>query len=133
MAHPVVPQLPQFPSVFPIWWVAGTALAGSLTSLLVLWLYGRRSKEAGLTGRQTVIAALVTGASIFAWRLSGNVPELNDDPIGALSPNDWLCPVVTYVVLGIYGALWPPANRTHWARVRALLTIVSFGVNVVTI
>lgn len=70
---------------------------------------------------------------MFAWRLSGNVPELNDDPIGALSPNDWLCPVVTYVVLGIYGALWPPPDRTDWARVRALLTVVSFGVNVVTI
>ena len=78
-------------------------------------------------------AALVAGASIFAWRLSGNIPQLNDDPIGALSPNDWLCPVVTYVFLGIYGALWPPANRSGWEPARALLTIVSFAVNVVTI
>jgi hypothetical protein len=36
--------------------------------------------------------------------LSGDIPELNDDPIGALSPNDGLCPVVTYVFLGVYGA-----------------------------
>jgi hypothetical protein len=128
-----VPQFPQFPSVFPIWWVAGTAIVGTATSLVVLWLYGRRSKHASLTGKQSVIAALVVGASIFAWRLSGNIPELNDDPIGALSPNDWLCPVVTYVGLGIYGALWPPASRTRWEPARALLTIVSFTVNVVTI
>jgi hypothetical protein len=75
----------------------------------------------------------VVGLSILAWRLSGNIPELNDDPIGALSPNDWLCPVVTYVFLGVYGAFRPPPDGVAWDRERALLTIVSLVVNVITI
>ena len=128
-----MPQLPSFPSVFPIWWVAGTAVAGTIASVLVLQLYGRWSKTSTQTRTQSAVAALVVGASILAWRLSGNIPELNDDPIGALSPNDWLCPVVTYVFLGVYGGLWPRGDQTYWERQRALLTIVSFVVNVITI
>ncbi len=128
-----MPQLPQFPSVFPVSWVAGTAAVGAIASLLVIWLYGRWSKASVLTRRESVVTAAVVGLSILAWRLSGNIPELNDDPIGALSPNDWLCPVVTYVFLGVYGAFRTPANLAGWARLRALLTIASFVVNVVTI
>jgi hypothetical protein len=129
-----MPQLPQFPSVFPLWWVAGTATVGAITSFLLLWVCDtRRSKARVLTYRQSIVVALVVGLSILAWRLSGNIPELNDDPIGALSPNDWLCPVVTYVFLGLYGAFWLPENRSGWARLRGLLTILSFAVNVVTI
>jgi hypothetical protein len=128
-----MPQLPPFPSVFPIWWVAGTAAVGTIVSFLVLYAYRRRSKASSLTLLQSVIVALVVGLSILAWRLSGNIPELNEDPIGALSPNDWLCPVATYVFLGVYAAFRPPVDRVGWERLRALLTIVSFVVNVITI
>ncbi len=51
--------------------------------------------------RWSIIASLVVGLSIFAWRLSGNIPELNADPVGALSPNDWLCLAITHVFLGV--------------------------------
>jgi hypothetical protein len=128
-----LPQLPVFPSVFPIWWVAGTALAGVLASLLVLWVLRRWTRIAVPSWKDSILAACVVGISILAWRLSGNIPELNDDPIGALSPNDWLCPVVTYVFLGIYAAFRPPADPTGWVRVRAVLTLVSLAVNVITI
>lgn len=128
-----MPQLPPFPSVFPVWWVAGTALVGAIASFLVIRFASRRLGMAALSAAQSLLASVVAGLSIFAWRLSGNIPELNEDPIGALSPNDWLCPVVTYVVLGIYGAFALPANLPGWQRSRAALAIVSFAVNVVTI
>lgn len=128
-----MPQLPPFPSVFPVWWVAGTALVGAIASFLVIRFASRWLGMAALSAAQSLVASLVVGLSIFAWRLSGNIPELNEDPIGALSPNDWLCPVVTYVVLGIYGAFALPANLPGWQRSRAALAIVSFAVNVVTI
>ena len=128
-----MPQLPPFPSVFPIWWVAATALIGVVASFAVLRLEARLTKSTSMPLREAAFASLVVGLSIFAWRLSGNIPELNEDPIGALSPNDWLCPVVTYVFLGIYAAYRRPIDSAGWAHSRAMLTATSFVVNVVTI
>jgi hypothetical protein len=128
-----MPQLAQFPSVFPIWWIALTASVGVLASLAAIVIRGHITKSAQLSRGRTVVVALIVGLSIFVWRLSGNIPELNDDPAGVLSPNDWLCPVITYVFLGLYAAMWPAANIPSWAKTRALLTVVSFAVNVVTI
>jgi len=128
-----MPQLPPFPSVFPVWWVAGTATVGAIASFLVLLFASRRLRLASLTTAQSLAASVVVGLSILAWRLSGNIPQLNDDPSGALSPNDWLCALVTYVFLGVYAAFGLPPNLPGWQRSRAVLTGVSFIVNVVTI
>jgi len=57
----------------------------------------------------------VMGLSVLAWRLSANVPQLNDDPIALFSPNDWLCPIIIYVGLGMYAAFYPPTNPARWA------------------
>jgi hypothetical protein len=128
-----VPQLSAFPSVFPVWWIAGTAGVGLVVSLLALMAYGHFRPELSVGRREAVVMSMLVGASIFAWRLSGNIPTLNDDPAGVLSPNDWLCPVVTYVVLGLYRGLRSPDHSPAWDRSRAIATIVSFAVNVVTI
>lgn len=77
--------------------------------------------------------ALIVGVSVFFWRLAGNVPQLNDDPIPPFSPNDVLCPIVSYVSLGGYAAFRPPAQAANWEKVRAWLTLISFVVNVVAI
>ncbi len=60
-------------------------------------------------------------------------PQLNDDPIPLFSPNDLLCPIVTYVLLSLYAAFTRPANVARWERTRAWLTLVSFVVNVLFI
>ncbi|MEP7200580.1 MAG: hypothetical protein ABI874_12235 [Chloroflexota bacterium] len=120
--------MPQFPSVFPVWWIAVTALIAAIVSWIVL-----RWRFTTINTREQIIIALVVGVSVLAWRASGNVPLLNDDPVSALSPNDWLCPIVTYVFLGVYAAFRRPADLARWEQTRALLTIVSFVVNVVTI
>jgi hypothetical protein len=104
--------MPAFPSVFPVWWIALTALVAAGVSLLLL-LVLRRRLPVGSAG-EAVALALVVGLSVFGWRLPGNVPALNDDLIPPLSPNDWLCPVVTYICLGLYAAArrpTPPAGR----------------------
>lgn len=113
--------------VFPFWRItltAGIALAASL--ILLLWRY----KE--FSAREAVLISIVVGVSVLLWRLVGNVAQLNDDPIPPLSPNDVLCPVVTYVLLGSYGA-FRDSRILRWGQVRALLTLVSFVVNVITI
>jgi len=79
------------------------------------------------------VLSLLVGLSIVVWRLGANVPQLNDDPIPVTSPNDVLCPVVTYVVLGVYAGLRQPRNEMRARRDRALLTLVSLAVNILTI
>src|SRR5207248_6834795 len=110
-----------------------------LGSLVVLAVMARRSK--GLPAAEVVIMPAVVALSVFVWRSAGNVAALNDDPPSQLglfenrwfSPNDWLCPLVTYLFLGLYAAFRPPPNPTLWARSRALLAIVSLVANVLFI
>ncbi|MFI6951427.1 winged helix-turn-helix domain-containing protein [Streptomyces sp. NPDC050422] len=35
---------------------------------------------------------LLSGASVFLWRASANMPQLNDDGLPGFSANDWLAP-----------------------------------------
>jgi len=117
--------MPTIPSVFPLWWIALTAaIAATIGVVILRWRYR------ALSWRETAVVALIVGISVLGWRLSGNIPMLNTDPIAGLSPNDWICPVVTYVCLGLYAALRPPADTPRWTQVRALLTIGAFAANV---
>jgi hypothetical protein len=120
--------VPAVPSVFPLWRIALTAVIAAVIGFAVLrW----RLKE--LPIREAALAVLVVGLSVLAWRLSANVPQFNDDPIPPLSPNDWLCPILTYVCLELYAAFHPPAALVRWQQARALLTVVAFVVNVLVI
>jgi hypothetical protein len=103
------------------------AVTGLIALPLTYWLLRPRSWiEAGAV-------ALVAAASVFLFRKSANMGQLNDDGLSPFSANDWLAPVLTYVSLGIYAAIRPPADPVRFGRLRALLTAVSFVVNVVTI
>ena len=120
--------MPAFPSVFPLWWIAITATSAGIISFVIMrWRYPALSMP------ETAVVALIVGISVLGWRLSGNIPTLNNDPIAGFSPNDWICPIVTYVCLGIYAALRPPADRPRWTHVRAMLTIGAFVANVIFI
>src|SRR5262249_20707583 len=103
------------------------AVAGAL--VLLAWRRGARDDLVA----ELVAPALVAGLSVLLWRAAGNVAVLNDDPIPAVSPNDVLCPLVTYVALGVYAAWRAPADRAGWERRRAALTLLSLAVNIVTI
>src|SRR5579859_5420092 len=117
--------MPTIPSVFPLWQITLTAISAAVIGLAVLrW----RFKEMPI--REAVLATLIVGLSVFAWRLSANVPQLNDDPIPPLSPNDWLCPILSYVCLGLYGAFRPSTDRDRWPQAQAILTLIAFLANV---
>ena len=111
-----------------------SALVGAVVSLVVLALYARLARQPeGIVWHQAVLQALVVGLSILFWRTAGNTQSLNDDPIPLVSPNDVQCPVVTYIGLGLYAGARLGNASSDWQRTRALLTLVSLVVNVVTI
>lgn len=122
--------MPQFPSVFPWWWIGLTSAVALIVSFgLIRFLY----KEFSIS--EVWLLALVVGLSVLAWRLAGNIPELNDDPLPPFSPNDLLCPVITYIFLSIYATFRTnlKRNESYFERARALLTIISLVVNVLVI
>ena len=90
-----------------------------------------------LTGRNRVAAGLVVGVlaglAVYLWRASANMPQLNNDGLSGYSGNDWLSPVIVFVVLSVYADLIPPANPRRFKQVRAAATIIAFAVNVITI
>jgi hypothetical protein len=95
----------------------------------------RRSVLAAAARRmdRPVRGRLLSGMSVFLWRVSANMPQLNADGLPGFSANDWLAPVLTYVFLGAYAQLRPPADPRRYGQARALATIASLVVNVVTI
>ncbi len=113
--------------VFPFWRIALTASIALIASFLLLrWRYP------AFSARDTGLIAITVAVSVLLWRLAGNVTQLNADPIPLISPNDVLCPVVTYVLLGLYGASRRVADA-RWEQARAWLTLISLIVNVVAI
>jgi len=117
--------------VFPLSHIALTA--GIMAVISLLLLFGTRRYFKVRSAGEIIIIAVVAGFSVLAWRSAGNTTALNADPLPAISPNDALCPLVTYVFLGLYASIRAPSDEGRWAQARALLTLVSFVVNVVTI
>lgn len=117
------------PRMFSLQQVLVTTVVASMVSLAVLYAAARRwGKPFALPG--AAASSVLVGVSILVWRLGANVPLLNDDLIPVTSPNDVLCPVVTYVTLSVYLGL---SNPSDTRRERAMLTLVSLIVNIVTI
>ncbi|MFL5664555.1 MAG: hypothetical protein ACJ8BW_24885 [Ktedonobacteraceae bacterium] len=119
------------PSVFPFAHIALTATITAGVALLLLVLLRARFIKLPLV--DCLLVAVVVGLSVIVWRSAGNTGALNNDPIPPVSPNDVLCPLVTYLFIGFYAAFRRPADAMRFEQVRVLLTLVSFVVNVVTI
>ena len=119
------------PSVFPFAHIALTAAITAGVALLVLVVLRPRYKMLSLV--DCLLVAVVVGISVIVWRSAGNTAALNNDPIPPVSPNDVLCPLVTYLFIGFYAAFRRPVDRMRFEQARVLLTLVSFVINVVTI
>jgi hypothetical protein len=76
---------------------------------------------------------LLTAGAVFLLRKSANMPQLNNDGLEGFSANDWLAPVVVFVILGLYGAVRSPAEGRRFEQTRAAATVVAFAINVITI
>jgi hypothetical protein len=83
--------------------------------------------------QQAIVIAALAGAAVFLWRMSANMPQLNDDGLPSFSANDWAAPILTYVVLAAYGDLRPPADPARYRQVCALAAVIAVAVNVITI
>jgi hypothetical protein len=119
--------------MFGIQQIVLSAVVGAIVSVAVLYLDARYLQRAAFDSRGVVALSLLVGFSILLFRLGANVQQLNDDPIPLASPNDLLCPVVTFVVLSVYTGLRGVRVEAHFARDRAILTLVSLAVNIITI
>jgi hypothetical protein len=83
--------------------------------------------------RDAVVAGVLAGAAVFLWRLSANMPQLNEDGLPGFSANDWAAPMLAYVVLGGYADLRRPADPARYKQLRALAGLICLAVNVITI
>ncbi len=119
------------PSVFPFAHIELTAAITAGVALLLLVVLRARFTKLRLS--DCLLIALVAGCSVLVWRSAGNTGALNNDPIPPVSPNDVLCPLVTYLFIGFYAAFRRPVDAVRFEQTRVLLTLVSFVVNVVTI
>jgi hypothetical protein len=82
---------------------------------------------------ECVAIGVLAGASVFLWRRSANMPQLNRDGLREFSANDWLAPVVTFAFLSVYGAIRRDGEDRAFARAKALAVIGVLVVNVVAI
>ena len=116
-------------SVFSTGHILLTAiLSGVIAAIFaVLWMRGEGRV------RDTVAIGLLSAGAVFILRKAANMPQLNDDGLEGFSANDVLAPVVTWVVLGIYGSLRPPMEARRFEQARAAAVMVAFVINVVTI
>jgi hypothetical protein len=116
------------PGTFTALHIAVTAVVTAVIGLpVVLWRL--RPTYRG----EAVILAVLAGAAVFAWRLSANLPALNDDGAAPFSANDWAAPVLVYVALGCYAGLRPPTDARRFGHIRTALTLISLAVCVITI
>src|SRR2546429_1053463 len=113
-------------SVFPFAHIALTAAITAGAALLVLVALRAHFKALSLV--DCLLVAVVVGISVIVWRSAGNTGALNNDPIPGVSPNDVLCPLVSYLFIGFYAAFRRPADAVRFEQARVLLTLVSFVV-----
>ncbi len=104
------------------------AVTGVIAAGVGIWRFNDRHR---LIGGLTV--GVLAAAAVFLWRASANMPQLNRDGLEGFSANDWLAPVIGYVVVSVYADLVPPTDGRRFAQVRAAATFVAFAVNVITI
>ena len=116
-------------SVFSTGHIALTAaISGVLAAAVaLLWLHDQHRVL------DTLAIGILTAGAVFLLRKSANMPQLNDDGLSGFSANDWLAPTVTYVVLGVYGAVRPPTEERRYQQARAAATAIALAVNVLTI
>src|ERR671938_32810 len=100
------------PSVFPLVHIALTAAITAGVALLVLVVLRTPFKAIRLS--DCLLVALVVGLSVIVWRSAGNTGALNNDPIPGVSPNDVLCPLMTYLFIGFYAAFRRPVDSIRF-------------------
>jgi hypothetical protein len=103
------------------------AITSALALLVALWQLPRSAWP------DVVAVTALSGAAVLLWRLSANMPALNDDGLPGFSANDWAAPILTFVFLSLYADLRIPTDPDRYRQARALATLAALAVNVITI
>lgn len=107
------------------------AFTAVITGVLALFVAAWRLPRGAWL--DVVAVGVLAAGSVFLWRVSANMPQLNSDGLPGFSANDWLAPVMTYLFLTVYADLRPPADLHRYGQTRALAVLVSLAINVITI
>lgn len=108
--------------------IAFTAALTAVVALIIgLWRLPRERWP------DTIAAAVLAGAAVLLWRLSANMPQLNDDGLPGFSANDWAAPAMTYLFLSGYADMRAPLDERRYRQFRILATAGSLAINVITI
>lgn len=107
------------------------ALTAALTGVLALAAAAWRLPRSAWPDIAAV--GVLSGSTVFLWRISANMPEFNSDGLPGFSANDWLAPVMTYVFLAAYADLRSPADPRRFGQIRTIAVAISLLVNVATI
>jgi hypothetical protein len=113
---------------FSVLHIVLTAVLTGVVALVVGFL--RLPRERWL---DTIAAAVLVGAAVALWRLSANMPQLNEDGLPGFSANDWAAPAMTYLFLSGYADMRPPLLDRRYRQFRILATLGALAVNVITI
>ena len=106
--------------------ILATAAVTGLAAAAAAWWKLRRWPD-------ILAVFLVSGAAVFMWRISANMPQLNADGLPGFSANDWAAPVLVYLSLSVYADLRKPCPAGAFREVRALAALACLVINVVTI
>lgn len=108
--------------------IAFTAALTAVVALIIgLWRLPRERWP------DTIAAAVLAGAAVLLWRLSANMPQLNDDGLPGFSANDWAAPAMTYLFLSGYADMRAPLDERRYRQFRILAIAGSLAINVITI
>src|SRR5438270_4713894 len=100
------------------------AITSALALIIALWRLPRSAWP------DILAVTVLSGVAVLLWRLSANMPALNDDGLPGFSANDWAAPVLTFVFLSLFADLRAPTDPDRYRQARALATL---AVNVITI
>ena len=106
--------------------ILATAAVTGLAAAAAAWWKLRRWPD-------ILAVFLVSGAAVFMWRISANMPQLNAEGLPGFSANDWAAPVLAYLSLSVYADLRKPCPAGAFREVRALAALACLVINVVTI
>ncbi len=103
------------------------AITSALALIVALWRLGRGA------WLDILAITVLSGLAVLLWRLSANMPALNDDGLPGFSANDWAAPALVFLFLTVFADLRVPADPRRYRQARALATLGALAVNVITI
>lgn len=89
------------------------AITSGLSLMAALWRLPRRAWP------DILAITVLSGSGVLLWRLSANMPQLNDDGLPGFSANDWAAPALSLLLLTVFADLRAPDDPRRYRQGRA--------------